>query len=208
MCQKDERGALQPINFVSRTTKQAEKNYGITELESLSVKYCFTKLAPYLTGLPVVVETDHSALVSMFTKTKECGKSRIDKWAMHLMSRFDFRVAYKPGKGNVAADALSRSVAVQGIVVVAVTTRRMARECARKAAQCDTARDLSPIKEAPATQYESETSEQVHPFEDSSLVEPRGTSTWDECLTCASFWTSITFFASANCQNAPKPCMR
>lgn len=126
--QKDERGAMQPVHFVSRTTKHFGENYGIKELEALSVKHCFTELAPYLIGLPVVVQTDHSALVTMFTKAKECGNSRIDKWAMQLMSRFDFKVVFKPGKTNVTPDALSRSVAAQGIVVVAVTTRRMARE--------------------------------------------------------------------------------
>lgn len=204
LCQRDVRGAVQPIHFVSRSTKQAERNYGITELEALSVKYCFTKLAPYLIGLPVVVETDHSALVSMFTKTKECGNSRIDKWAMQLMSRFDFRVVYKPGKSNVAADALSRSVAVQGIVVVAVTTRRMAAGCARKAAQSYAARDLSPSQEAPENPSGSDPLTHVHRFEDSSLAEPSGESTWDERLDVCEFSDVYHFLRKRELPKCPE----
>lgn len=105
---------MRPIHYVSRSTTGAELNYGVTELEASSVKYSFNKLAPYLIGLNVRVETDHSALVQMFTKPRECGNARIDKWAMHLKSRFDFYVVYKPGKANAAADALSRYVSIEG----------------------------------------------------------------------------------------------
>ena len=200
--QKDERGAMRPIHFVSRTTKHSEKNYGITELEALSVKYCFTKLAPYLIGLPVVVETDHSALVSMFTKAKECGNSRIDKWAMQLSSRFDFKVVYKPGKANVAADALSRSVATQGIVVVAVTTRRMARET-EKAARPP---PLPRIPEEPVGSPDPEGDRQsasLSGSEDESCVERADEPGWKECLTTGEFADVYAFLENRDLPRSP-----
>ncbi|KAH7695559.1 gagpol and env protein precursor, partial [Aphelenchoides avenae] len=185
LCQKDKRGALQPIHFVSRSTKGAELRYGITELEALSVKYCFNKLAPYLIGLYVRVETDHSALVPMFTKVRECGNARIDKWAMQLMSRFDFYVVYRPGKSNAAADALSRSVKAQGEVVVAVMTRRMAR----KAREQELAKQGAPTTEKETTVAPDEPAElartaaptnpAIQP-EDEHVLPEEGGQSWDE----------------------------
>ena len=68
--------------------------------------------APYIIGLKVLVETDHAALVSMFNNAKECGSTRVNKWAMEISSRFDVKVQYKEGKSNENADALSRAIPV------------------------------------------------------------------------------------------------
>ncbi|KAH7698042.1 gagpol and env protein precursor, partial [Aphelenchoides avenae] len=126
LCQRDEENRMRPIYFISRLTSEAEKKYeGITVLEAAAVRFAVKKWAAYIIGLPTVVETDHIALVSMFTKDKECGNARVDKWAMEIKSRFDLHFVYKAGKTHVVADGLSRSVAKHASV--SVITRSAAR---------------------------------------------------------------------------------
>jgi len=108
--QYDGDGKARPICFASRTCNRAEAKYPITELEALAVNYAIHKFEPYILGLRVIVETDHSALVPMFKNPKECGSTRVNKWAMSVTSKFpDLDIVYKPGKSNANADALSRA---------------------------------------------------------------------------------------------------
>ena len=61
---------LHPVAFGSRALSLAEKNYSVTELETLAVVWAIKHFHAYLYGNNVKVVTDHSAV-----KTLECAKS-------------------------------------------------------------------------------------------------------------------------------------
>ena len=55
-------GKLHPIAFANRALSGAEKNYGITDLETLGVVWAISHFHYYLYGHCVTVYTDHSAM--------------------------------------------------------------------------------------------------------------------------------------------------
>jgi hypothetical protein len=125
--QLDGKNKIRPISFVSRTCSKTESEYPTTELEALAVVFAVKKFSHYIIGIRTIVETDHSALVQMFTKKSACGNARVNKWAMDIASTYDLEFRHKAGKSNASADALSRAHAKEsdsGMVVNAVSTRQ------------------------------------------------------------------------------------
>ncbi|GBO09375.1 Transposon Ty3-G Gag-Pol polyprotein, partial [Araneus ventricosus] len=61
--QPDASDVLHPIAYHSRTLRDYEKNYAITELECLAIVDALDKFYYYLHGQKFVVHTDHAALV-------------------------------------------------------------------------------------------------------------------------------------------------
>uniref|UniRef100_A0A183CLG5 RNA-directed DNA polymerase n=2 Tax=Globodera pallida TaxID=36090 RepID=A0A183CLG5_GLOPA len=113
LCQPDEKGNTRPIYFASRQCNRHESKYCPTELEALAVRFGTKKFAQFITMLPTRIFTDHRALVPMFKSKTETGNSRVDKWLMELNAKFILQVEYHPGKSNVIADVLSRSLALK-----------------------------------------------------------------------------------------------
>ncbi|GFW77565.1 retrovirus-related Pol polyprotein from transposon opus [Trichonephila clavipes] len=95
-----------PNAFASRTLNKAERNYKITERESLEVIWALNKLKTYFGSLPVKVITDHAALTKL-TKGKSLS-SRMIRWALKL-SEFNIEWEHRPGVQNVVTDVLSRN---------------------------------------------------------------------------------------------------
>ena len=62
LSQKQENGRLHPIAYASRALSGAEKNYGITDLETLAMVWAISHFHYYLYGYRVTVYTDHSAV--------------------------------------------------------------------------------------------------------------------------------------------------
>ena len=54
-------GKLHPVTYASRALNPSEKNYSVTELETLAVVWAVTHFHSYLYGTRVTVITDHSA---------------------------------------------------------------------------------------------------------------------------------------------------
>jgi len=98
--------ALRPINFISRITQNAEKNYSTTELECLAIVYAVRKFRPYIEYSKFKIYTDHLALKWLMEMENPTG--RLARWVM-ILQGFNFEIGYRPGKTNVVADALSRS---------------------------------------------------------------------------------------------------
>ncbi|KAG3060070.1 hypothetical protein PI125_g24933 [Phytophthora idaei] len=74
--------------------------------ELLAMKYALAKFRVYLLGSgPFVVYTDHASLRT--TVKSPHISQRMARW-LSFFAECDFRVEYKPGRLNVAADALSR----------------------------------------------------------------------------------------------------
>ena len=93
------------ICYFSRTLRQNEKNYAVTELECLALVWGVKVYRTYLLGTKFVVNTDHRALVWM-NKFKDVNH-RVTGWALSL-SEYDFQISHRPGKNIGHADALSR----------------------------------------------------------------------------------------------------
>ena len=78
MSQLQQDGLHHPVAYAGRSLSAAERNYGITELETLAVVWAMSHYRSYLYGQDVTVYTDHSAVNSPSGKdarwwTKVCG---------------------------------------------------------------------------------------------------------------------------------------
>ena len=63
-----------PVAYASRSLTAAERNYGITELETLAVVWAITHFHSYLYGQEVTVYTDHSAVQAILNTSSPSGK--------------------------------------------------------------------------------------------------------------------------------------
>ena len=96
-----------PVAFMSRTMLPAELNYFAHDKELLAIVRALEEWEPELLSLhkPFIVKSDHRALEYFMTSKKL--NARQARWAEYL-SRFDFKITYRPGCENRAADAFSR----------------------------------------------------------------------------------------------------
>ena len=99
----------QPIAYASRALTTTQKNgYSQLEKELLAIVFGCKRFHDYVYGKPVLVETDHKPLVSIFQKNLCLLTPRVQKMVLHLQ-RYDLNVTYKPGKELLIADTLSRA---------------------------------------------------------------------------------------------------
>ena len=105
---------LHPIAFASRALSAAEKNYSITELETLAVVWAIQHYRAYLYGHKVMVVTDHSAVKALLETPSASGKHA--RWWLKVFASGVGQVSlvYRPGKENTRADALSRNPVTGG----------------------------------------------------------------------------------------------
>lgn len=96
-----------PVRFASRSLQPAEKNYSVFDRETLALVYCLKKFRIYIWCKPVLVLTDHKALVSILNNSSEDLSGRRARH-VEFICRFDIKIQHLPGTSNLAADALSR----------------------------------------------------------------------------------------------------
>ena len=77
----------------------------MTKKELLAIVYALNKFRHYVTGYPIFVHTDHSAI--RYLMNKPIVTSRLARWLL-LLQEFDIAIIDKPGKSNVVANYLSR----------------------------------------------------------------------------------------------------
>ena len=113
LSQRQEDGSIHPIAYASRSLSQPEKNYGITELETLAVVWAFSHFRAYLYGHKVTVYTDHSAVKAILGTPNLSGKHA--RWWTKVYSNGvnSLQIIHLSGKENVNADALSRNSLAQ-----------------------------------------------------------------------------------------------
>jgi hypothetical protein len=99
-------GEYHPIAYFSKSMAPAEMNYPIHDKEMLAIVRAFEHWRSELEGTdhPVEVLTDHKAL-EYFMGTKSLS-ARQARWA-EILSRYNFKILYRPGKTNTA-DPLTR----------------------------------------------------------------------------------------------------
>lgn len=95
-----------PVAFYSKKLEPAELNYETHDQELLAIVKCFVQWRHYLEGstAPIEVLLDHNNLRHFMTTTAL--SRRQARWALEL-SKYDFVIAYRPGKSN-PADGPSR----------------------------------------------------------------------------------------------------
>ena len=106
LAQQQSDGKIHPIAFASRSLTPAEKNYTITELESLGLVWAARLFRPYILGHRCVVFTDHAACMSLLGAKSP--SSKLVRWAMTIQE-LDLDIRHRSGKSNRVADALSRN---------------------------------------------------------------------------------------------------
>ena len=109
LSQKQSDGLLHPVAYASRSLLPTERNYGISELETLAVVWGIQHFHAYLYGHHVTVVTDHTAVKAILQSPSPNGKHA--RWWTKIFScgvgKVD--IVYRPGKDNDRADALSRN---------------------------------------------------------------------------------------------------
>src|SRR3569832_1264587 len=106
LSQLDEEGRDHPIAYASRSLRPAEKNYAVTELETLAVVYFVQHFKPYLFQQKVTIQTDHTAVKAILTK--ENPNQRMLRWGLAL-SGYQLDIQPRKGITHQNADVLSRN---------------------------------------------------------------------------------------------------
>lgn len=96
---------LRPVAYESRRMSETEQRYSAQEREMLAIDHCLRKFRGYIEGSPIVVRTDHESLKYFLTQ-KHLSR-RLARFADSI-AHFDVRIVYRPGRNQLAADALSR----------------------------------------------------------------------------------------------------
>ncbi|GKE29956.1 putative reverse transcriptase domain-containing protein, partial [Tanacetum coccineum] len=93
------------IAYASRQLKTHKKNYTTHEIELGSVVFALRIWRHYLYGTKCTMYTDHKSLQHILDKKELNMRQR--RW-IELLSDYDCKIRYHPGKANVVADALNR----------------------------------------------------------------------------------------------------
>ena len=117
LSQVQDDGVIHPIAYASRSLDKHERNYGISELETLGLVWAVRYFRPYLLGHPCVVYTDHAACLSILNSARPSGK--LARWALTIQE-MDLTIKHKAGQENSNADTLSRNP-IDASVVSAVS---------------------------------------------------------------------------------------
>ena len=108
LSQLQDDGKLHPLSYASRALSTPEKNYPVTELETLAVVWAISHYRAYLYGHDVKVYTDHSAVKAVLGATNLSGKHARWWTKVYANGVQSLEIVYRSGKENNNADALSR----------------------------------------------------------------------------------------------------
>lgn len=107
MSQNGVDGLIRQVAYFSKKHSPAECNYEIYDKELLAIILAFQEWRTELEGAPneIQVYSDHRNL-EWFMTTKQLNR-REARWAEYL-SRFNFKINYRPGRLGTKPDALTR----------------------------------------------------------------------------------------------------
>ena len=95
----------QPIAFLSKALGEKHKHLSIYEKEFLALIMAVERWRHYLQRQEFIILTDHKSLAYLQEQNLH---SDMQRKAMTRLMGLQFRIVYKKGKDNLAADALSR----------------------------------------------------------------------------------------------------
>jgi hypothetical protein len=106
LSQYDEDGELHPCAYFSRKNSPAECNYEIHDKELLAIIRCLEEWDAELRSVKgFTILTDHKNL-EHFMKIRKLTERQV-RWSL-ILSRYNFKLAFRPGKLAGKPDALSR----------------------------------------------------------------------------------------------------
>lgn len=111
LSQYQEDGSLRPVAYVSRTLRNVEYRWSVSELELLSVVYTVNHFRPMLLGRHFTIYNDHACL--QYHKNIKNLSSRLNRLALKLVD-YSFTLKHKPGAAMRVPDALSRHPVDEG----------------------------------------------------------------------------------------------
>ena len=117
LAQKQTDGFVHPVAYASRSLNPHEKNYAISELETLALVWAVKQFRAYILGHKCTVFTDHSACTSLLNTPHPSAK--LARWAM-IIQEMDLHIQHRPGKGNASADTLSRNPSSRSITETSI----------------------------------------------------------------------------------------
>ena len=107
LLQEGKDGELQPVAYFSGKHSAQECNYDIYDKELLAVIKALEEWRPEREGssqwFDIITNPKN---LQTFATTKQLSPRHI--WWSEFLSRFNFRIVYRPGSANARADALSR----------------------------------------------------------------------------------------------------
>lgn len=107
LSQKHDDG-FHPVEYWSKQFSDAQANYHASERETCAVVFALTFWRTLLQGVEFFVLTDNTATKHLLTKPTENLTQREARWIETMGELAPFKLEYRPGEKNVAADFLSR----------------------------------------------------------------------------------------------------
>ena len=98
-------GIERVIAYGARKLLPRERNYSSNKGELLAIIFFVNLWKYYLLGRPFILRTDHEAI--KWIRSMSEPKGMIMRW-LELLSNYEFKVVFRPGKSHGNADALSR----------------------------------------------------------------------------------------------------
>ena len=95
------------IAYASKSLNDTEKRYADIEREMLACVFGAERFHTYVFGKHFTIESDHKPLEVISKKNLTAAPARLQRMLLRLQ-RYDFTITYRPGKGMVLADSLSR----------------------------------------------------------------------------------------------------
>ena len=114
---QDQGEGLRPLAFMSRALKPTEQWYSAYERELAAITYCFVQWRHYLEGClgGVIVMMDHKPLTLLMNQ-QVLFRSQTRWIQLGLFQSIEPKIIYQPGKANIVADALSRSILLNNMM--------------------------------------------------------------------------------------------
>ena len=98
---------VRPIAFISTLFNKAEQRYSTTEKEVAAIRWAVRSLKPFLYGIKVIIYSNYLPL--MYLNNMSLLNQRVAR-TLEENNDIDYELRYIPGKDNIIADALSRSL--------------------------------------------------------------------------------------------------
>jgi len=109
-------GDERPVAYASRSLTSAEQNYAQIESEALAIVFAVRSFHQYLYGRNFTLVTYHRPLCKILGEKEgipPLAAARMQRWAL-LLSAYQYKIQYIPGKRNYVADCMSRLPSLTG----------------------------------------------------------------------------------------------
>ena len=105
--------AGRPVAFFSRSLSPQEKKHSAVEKEACAIVEALRKWRHFLVARHFTLITDQRSVSYMFDNSRLCKikNDKVLRWRIEL-SDYDYDIVFRPGKQNLAPDALSRTCGV------------------------------------------------------------------------------------------------